>query len=320
MSRTYKATGINLKSMALGESDRLLTILTREFGLIRAVAPGSRKHNSSLSGRSGLFVVNELLIAKGRSLDKITQAQTQESYPGLNQDLGKLAASQYLAEMALYQALSEQPQEELFCLLSEHLSRLEKLPKNQPSLAIAHLTHAVFHLLALAGIAPQVQSCCLSGISLKPDLGNSNYRVGFSATSGGIVSLSALERLQKQGRNNSLVNTMPVSYPNSPRTVSANRVAEQNGQSYQTIVHRQETPVLISRINSQELALLQQLSQAELTLNVLTQNNTATNANWIFIEQILRQYAQYHFGRPIRSAALIDSYFVPTSTNDDATV
>ncbi|MEO1430334.1 MAG: recombination protein O N-terminal domain-containing protein, partial [Cyanobacteria bacterium J06633_8] len=36
MSRTYKATGINLKAQAFGESDRIVTILTREFGLIRA--------------------------------------------------------------------------------------------------------------------------------------------------------------------------------------------------------------------------------------------------------------------------------------------
>lgn len=331
MSRTYKATGINLKSMALGESDRLLTILTREFGLIRAVAPGSRKHNSSLSGRSGLFVVNELLIAKGRSLDKITQAETQESYPGLNQDLGKLAASQYLAEMTLYQALSEQPQEELFCLLSEHLSRLEKLPKNQPRLAIAHLCHAVFHLLALAGIAPQVQSCCLSGISLKPDFSNSQWQVGFSAAAGGIVSLTALERMQKEGRNISpktgSVSTSAEPYPAASdgtyptKTTPQPRSVTEHGQSYQTIVHRQETPMLISRIDSQELTILQQLSQAELNqLKALT-TDTNTDVNWIFIEQILRQYAQYHFGRPIRSAALIDSYFaLPTSTNDDATI
>ena len=69
MSRTYKVTGINLKGMPLGEADRLLTILTQELGLIRVVAPGARKQNSKLGGRSGLFVVNELLIAKGRSLD-----------------------------------------------------------------------------------------------------------------------------------------------------------------------------------------------------------------------------------------------------------
>ncbi|MEB3209801.1 MAG: recombination protein O N-terminal domain-containing protein, partial [Leptolyngbyaceae bacterium] len=74
MGGTYKATGINLKSVPMGESDRLLTILTREYGLIRAIAPGARKPKSSLRGRSNLFVINDLLIARGRSLDKMIQA------------------------------------------------------------------------------------------------------------------------------------------------------------------------------------------------------------------------------------------------------
>lgn len=301
MSRTYKATGINLKSMPLGESDRLVTVLTREFGLIRVVAPGSRKQNSSLSGRSGLFVVNELLIAKGRSLDKITQAETLESYPGLSQDLGKLAASQYLAEMVLCQALSEQPQEQLFCLLNEHLGRLERLPTTSPNLVLAHLTHAVFHLLALAGITPQVQVCCLSQRPLTPDFTDPNWRVGFSVSAGGTVSLPALERSKK------------------------GIVAEATGTGYQTVVHRQETPVLNTRLNATELALLQQLAGADLTqLNAfLPSKPVFLDTSWQLVEQILRQYAQYHFGRPIRSAALIDSYFAclqSSSTNNDATV
>src|SRR5512147_915068 len=100
--------------MPFGEADRLLTILTREHGLIQAIAMGARKHSSSLAGRSGLFVVNDLLIVKGRSLDKVTQAETLESYPKLGKDLQKLTVSQYLAELCLCQALSDQPQEELF--------------------------------------------------------------------------------------------------------------------------------------------------------------------------------------------------------------
>lgn len=291
MSRTYKATGINLKSMPLGESDRLLTILTSEFGLIRAVAPGARKQNSSLSGRSGLFVVNELLIASGRSLDKITQAETLESYPGLSQDLGKLAASQYLAEMVLAQALSEQPQEDLYCLLNEHLSRLERLPKTKAFLILAHLTHAVFHLLALAGITPQVQVCCLTQRPLTPEFTDPNWQVGFSVPAGGTVSLPALE---------------------PTRT------------SYQ-IVHRQETPVLNTRLSATELALLQQLAGADLSQidAFLPDQPFPMETSWLSVERILRSYVQYHLGRPIRSATLIDSYFasMPTSsTNHDATV
>ncbi|WP_017316916.1 DNA repair protein RecO [Mastigocladopsis repens] len=310
MSKTYKATGINLKTQALGESDRLVTILTREFGLVRAVAPGSRKHNSSLGGRSGMFVVNELLIAKGRSLDKMTQAQTIKSYPGLAKNLGKLAASQYLAEIVLCQALSEQPQEELYELLNEHLSRLEALPSTEASEVLAHLAHGVFHLLALAGLTPEVQVCCLTARPLIPDFTNPNWQVGFSIPTGGTVCLTAWERLRKQrgvgGEN--FLSSSPSS--STPPTVHPATV-KQKSSNYKTVIHRQEIPVVSSRLNATELAILQHLSQPEIV------QDAAKSYGWLSVEQILRSYAQYHFGRPIRSAALIDSYF---AANHDATV
>ncbi|MEA5625141.1 DNA repair protein RecO [Nostoc sp. UHCC 0251] len=308
MSRTYKATGINLKTQVLGESDKIVTILTPEFGLIRAVAPGARKHNSSLGGRSGMFVVNELLIAKGRSLDKITQAQTLKTYPGLAKDLGKLAASQYLAEIVLCQALSEQPQEELYELFNEHLHRLEALSSANPSRVLAHLAHGVFHLLALAGVTPQVQVCCLSGRSLKPDFTNPNWQVGFSIPAGGTVCLEAWESLRREGQRSKVAgeqrkinNQFPMPHAPSPMP---------NAQT--VVVHRQEIPVISSRPGAMELALLQHLSQPE-----IMQIDGARDHDWLSVEQILRQYAQYQLGRPIRSATLIDSYF---AANHDATV
>ncbi|MEH2085824.1 DNA repair protein RecO [Nostoc sp.] len=303
MSRTYKATGINLKTQALGESDKIVTILTREFGLIRAVAPGSRKHNSSLGGRSGMFVVNELLIAKGRSLDKITQAQTLKTYPGLAKDLGKLAASQYLAEIVLCEALSEQPQEELYDLFNEHLHRLEMVSSANLSGVLAHLAHGVFHLLALAGLTPQVQICCLSQHPLKPDFTDPNWQVGFSIPAGGTVSLEARERLRKEGQRE--INNQ-YSMPNAPYPLSP----MPNTQT--VVVHRQERPVISSRLGAMELALLQHLSQPE-----IMQIDGAKDHHWLSVEQTLRQYAQYQLGRPIRSATLIDSYF---AANHDATV
>lgn len=290
MSRTYKATGINLKSMPLGEADRLVTVLTREHGLIRAVAPGARKHNSSLSGRSSLFVVNELLIAQGKSLDKITQAETIETYPRLSKDLGKLAASQYMAEIVICQALSEQPQEELFCLLSEHLNRLEQLPTRSEFLVLANLSHAVFHLLALAGIAPQVQACCLSQKQITPDFDNPSWQVGFSIPAGGTVSLSAPERSKAENRAVAMENAI----------ATTERVAETTSY-YQ--VHPRSLPQITTRFNATELTLLQQLAAAEIS------PVKQSDRSWLAIEQILRQYVQYHIDRPIRSAALIDSYF-----------
>ncbi|PMB44197.1 DNA repair protein RecO [Fischerella thermalis CCMEE 5205] len=306
MSRTYKATGINLKAQAFGESDRLVTVLTQEFGLIRVIAPGSRKHNSSLGGRSAMFVVNELLIAKGRSLDKITQAQTVKSYPGLAQDLVKLVASQYLAEIALCQALSEHPQPELYELLNEHLERLENLPSTASSI-VAHLTHGLFQLLALAGLTPQVQICCLTGRTLKPDFQDPHWRVGFSVSAGGTVCLAAWERLKKTGEVGRWGDEemLPAGGVGDPSSLS------QKSQAYETINHHQEIPALSKRLDAEELSILQQLSQSEIMLDATEKNS------WLSVEQILRQYAQYHFGRPIRSAALIDSYF---AANHDAIV
>jgi DNA repair protein RecO (recombination protein O) len=188
MTKTYKATGINLNGIPLGESDRLMTILTPEYGLIRAVAPGARKYKSRLRGRSELFVINDLLLVKGRSLDKITQAETQESYPKLSRDLGKLTISQYLAELVLYLALSEQPQVELYSLFNEHLSRIEKL--NSPENLFPYLAQAIFHILIIAGIAPQVHNCCLTQKLLIANFDNPHWQVGFSFQAGGFMILS----------------------------------------------------------------------------------------------------------------------------------
>lgn len=307
MSRTYKATGINLKSMPLGEADKLVTILTREFGLIRAVAPGARKQNSRLAGRSGLFVVNDLLVAKGRSLDKITQAETLESYPGLSKDLSKLAASQYLVEIVLCHALSEQPQEELYELLNEHLRRLERLPttsgnKSAVQSVLAHLSHGIFHLLALAGIAPQVQICCVTQHLIKPDFSDPDWQVGFSVDAGGTVSLADTE----------------YGFGRLPRPVVTRGVVTQTTTSEHDI-QTAPPPRLNTKLNAMELSLLQKLAEAELPqLDTVLPKHLeslsspeSTNATWVRVERVLRDYTQYHFGRTIRSADLVDALSLP---------
>jgi DNA repair protein RecO (recombination protein O) len=285
VTRTYKATGINLKSAPIGESDRVLTVLTREFGLIRAVAPGVRKQRSTIGGRSELFVVNELLIAKGRSLDKITQADTVQSHPGLSRNLGKLSAAQYLAELAIASALSDEPQEELFWLLGEHLSRLERLSDRteieSAAVLVAHLSHGIFHLLALAGLAPQVQVCCATREPLIPNFTDPNWQTGFSIPSGGTFSLSELANLEAE-----------LSSETGSLYKSASRSRQMNSSKHLTNFE----------INANELAALQQLASPELGEGI------ADRTTWVSVENILRQYAQYHLGCTIRSGSSIDTY------------
>lgn len=290
MTRTYKAIGINLKAMPLGEADRVLTILTKEHGLVRAVAMGARKPNTKMGGRSGLFVVNDLLIAKGKSIDKITQAETLESYPGLGRNLKKLTAGQYLAELVLQQALSEQPQEELFYLFNEHLERIERSSDEE---VLPRLVHAAFQLLVVAGIAPQVHQCCVTQALLEPNFADQNWRAGFSATAGGAVTIAALEQiLQEQ--------------PSRPRVqspVGEYRVAPANPSSPPKPFISRSVKLNVS-IDALELTGLQQLTQAD-----PQQFEQLPLSVWLTLERLLRQYAQFHFDHPIRSASLIDTCF-----------
>jgi len=295
MSRTYKATGINLKSSPMGEADRVLTILTREHGLVRAVAMGARKHNSSLAGRSGLFVVNQLLIAKGRSLDKVTQAETLESYPGLSRDLQKLTVGQYIAELCLFQALSDQPQEALFVLLNRYLKQLERSPKE---LVLPLLTLTLFQVLMLEGVTPEVQVCCATRQPLVPQPHTPQWRVGFSLPAGGTVTLAVLEQLQQ-------------------------RQLPQHRAVTKTLGTRQRKGQLHFPIWGAELALLQAIAQVahtsqaqpeELPLAKLV-DLAAAHQPWSAVEQLLRAYAQYQFDRSIQSATLLDTCLVETPPN-----
>jgi DNA repair protein RecO (recombination protein O) len=311
---TYKVTGINLKAMPLGETDRLLTILTPEQGLIRVIAPAARKQNSKLGGRSGLFVVNELLITQGKSLDRINQAETVTSYAGLSRALSKLTAAQYLAELALSQALSDHPQVELFTLLTDHLSRVEQAQGDRQVLAC--LSHGVYQLLAQAGLAPQAHRCCLTGTALdwqSPD------RCSFSIESGGVVNLDALAREQAALEAEALV-------PTEPRTATLKRiqvapVADRSSSPSAgpaRLLPSRRNPRVMVPLLATELFLMQQLSQGSLDgIDVQTDETglaLVLEPAWLTVERLLRQYAQFHFDQPIRSATLIDGCFAALSS------
>ena len=286
MSQKYKATGIILKGSSLKENDRLVTVLTPEYGLIRAVAPGAKKIKSSLRGRTQLFVVNELLILGGKSLDKIIQADTIYTYPGLSRDIGKLAAAQYLAELALFLAVDEQPQPELYELLNEHLRRIEGADKDKS--IYPYLAQAVFHLIAIAGLIPQVFNCCLTEKDILPNLSDPNWRVGFSFEGGGVIDLAAFGAIQQQ--------------QNEDRSLDAE--ARYNSR----------LPKINYRIGGIELAILQQLNYQDLpsfeSSNLQSGEISNLEGAWIRVEGILREYIKYHTGKTIRSANLVDNLYV----------
>src|SRR3984885_4473807 len=80
MVRLYRDDGIVLRTQKLGEADRIVTVLARRTGRIRAVGKGVRRTKSRFGARLEPFTHVDLLLYTGRSLDVITQAETIRPY------------------------------------------------------------------------------------------------------------------------------------------------------------------------------------------------------------------------------------------------
>ena len=121
---TYKTEGIVLKRSNYGEADRILTIYTKHYGKIKALAKGVRKVTSRKGGNLELFNHCVLFLAEGRNLDIVTEAQVVNSFSRLKKDLSKTAAAFYLVELVDQLTPDRQVSRQVFDLLVGALGEL----------------------------------------------------------------------------------------------------------------------------------------------------------------------------------------------------
>ncbi|MCA1691940.1 MAG: DNA repair protein RecO [Actinobacteria bacterium] len=86
----YREQGVVLRTMRLGEADRIVTLVTPGRGKVRAVAKGVRKTKSRFGGRLEPMNHVDLLLYEGRELDVISQAETLEQFRSVREDLDRL--------------------------------------------------------------------------------------------------------------------------------------------------------------------------------------------------------------------------------------
>jgi DNA repair protein RecO (recombination protein O) len=163
--RLYRVSAIVLKRNDLGEADRLLTVLTRERGKLTLLAKGVRKPASRKAGHIEPFTHVDLLVAKGKSLDLVTQAETTHAHRHLREDLVRSSWAYYVAELADAFTQEDDPNDLLFDLLLETLDRLDG--DGEPALAVRYYE---LHLLALAGYQPQLFRCIQCNELLQPEV------------------------------------------------------------------------------------------------------------------------------------------------------
>jgi len=100
MPRIYKTQAIVLTRFDLGEADRVLTILTPHEGKLRVIAKGVRRPTSRLGGALEPFAELQLVLARGRTFDIVTQASVGEAWLSLRDALESAATAWYLGELA----------------------------------------------------------------------------------------------------------------------------------------------------------------------------------------------------------------------------
>lgn len=162
--RAYRAEALVLRRSDFGEADRLLTLFTREQGKVRALAKGARRPTSRHSGNLELFVQVQLLLARGRDLDVVTQSQLLHPFRRVREDLVSASHAYYFAEVADAFVEPGDPSPIAFELLLEALTALEE--GRGPTLLAAHF---LLRLLDVLGFRPELFRCLDCGAELRPE-------------------------------------------------------------------------------------------------------------------------------------------------------
>ena len=174
--RFYSTEGIVVRLNDLGESDRIVVLLTPQRGLVRGVAKSARRPNSKLGGHLDLLRHVTISARTGRSLDSISQAQTMNDFRTLQEDLGKLSRGIYLSELSEKFSLEGVQSNNTFKMLRYGLGWLERT--RNPDL---FLRWYEMRILQLNGFQPEIFICtgCETTLEREPQT--------FSTALGGFI-------------------------------------------------------------------------------------------------------------------------------------
>ena len=175
--RAYKTEAIILRQRKLGEADKIITLFSPNKGKLDAVAKGVRRTKSRLAGHLEPLTYGAYMLAEGRDLDIVTQAETIDAYAPLREDLERMSRGLYCAEL-IDRMLPERAEAwPVFRLLKDTLHNLCE-SEHMDELAVRFFEA---HLLDDLGYRPRLDVCAVCDKRLEPV---TNY---WSAAAGGVV-------------------------------------------------------------------------------------------------------------------------------------
>jgi DNA repair protein RecO (recombination protein O) len=156
----YRDEAVVLRTHPLGEADRIITLLTKERGRIRAVAKGVRRTKSRFGARLEPFMVVDVQCYEGRNLDTVTQAESLATYgQTIARDYTVYTAATVMVETAERLTEEHEPSTQQYLLLAGARRSLGG-GEHDPGLVLdAYLLRS----LAVAGWAPSFHDCAKCG-------------------------------------------------------------------------------------------------------------------------------------------------------------
>lgn len=184
-SRTYRTKAIVLDKTKLKETDLILTLVGESGRQIRAVAKGARKPGSRLAARCELCCEVDVLLAHGRNLDIVSQADLIAAPLGAQPSFELLTAASAVAEVAEKCTYEDAEDPFVYAITRAVLAHLAAAASDAPVAGSAHLDLLVaayiFKLLSHVGYRPDYSACVACG---DPSPGY------FSAQAGGLLCAS----------------------------------------------------------------------------------------------------------------------------------
>ncbi|MFC7405986.1 DNA repair protein RecO [Georgenia alba] len=159
--KLYRDEAVVLRTHKLGEADRIITLLTREHGQVRAVAKGVRRTTSKFGARLEPFGVIDVQLHHGRNLDTVTQVETIAPYGRpIGVDYGLYTAATAMAETAArLTEIEREPAPQQYLLL---VGALHALSTRRHAASLV-LDSYLLRALAVAGWAPSCYDCARCG-------------------------------------------------------------------------------------------------------------------------------------------------------------
>ena len=151
----YRDQAVVLRTQKLGEADRIVTMLSRRHGKVRAVAKGVRRTKSRFGGRLEPFVHVDVQNYQGRELDIVTQAEIVDPFAAMMNDYERYTAGTAILEIAERLTEDREPSLRLYLLLVGALRSLDA-GEHAPGLV---LDAFLLRSLSISGYEPALDAC-----------------------------------------------------------------------------------------------------------------------------------------------------------------